>query len=43
VSPHPCPLPATKIGGERIKVRGGVSEVKPLMYVQKILQFKKCA
>jgi len=22
VSPHPCPLPAAKIGGEKIKVRG---------------------
>jgi len=38
IPPHPCPLPATKINGERIKVRGGVSGVKPLKYVQIVIQ-----
>jgi len=27
------PLPATKIGGERVGVRGGISGAKPLNYV----------
>jgi len=31
--PSPFPLPANLCGGERIKVRGGVSGAKPLKYV----------